>query len=266
MSSSNPSSNDVAANNLLVSVGFGLLMIGIINILYIALTSKFRQDPVWEITTLGRLVGISPIPIIGISFIFYGESKWATLRLDKQVTRFFLLQNLSRLSLALSISYLSLLFMAVNSSKKIVDTTPSPTTNSALSQRSSQPLRENLTNDNDVNLLKRGSLVSLRSPTIYMDKSNVIDIRYQSVADSLKAQNDPQGIPQPIEVKDYNPLFEQMGKWYVEALVYTLVLFGIWYQTDWARNPSRPRRKRSSHNSANKINVDNKSEFDDLDN
>ena len=164
MSSSNSNSNEVNPNNLLVLVGSGLLLVGIVNILHIVLPSKFGQDPAWEVATLGRLVGISPIPVIGISFIFYGESRWINLRLDKQETRFFFLKNLSRLSLLLSVGYLSVLLTAANASTRI--TRFAPTKNSlSLSQNPSQPAQKNLSNGNDINLLKNDDLTAGRSPS-----------------------------------------------------------------------------------------------------
>jgi len=260
MSGSNTNSNEVIHNNLLVIVGSGLLLIGLINIFHIVLPPKFGQDPVWELTTLGHLVGISPIPIIGISFIFYGESRWTNLRLDKQVTRFFLLKNLSRLSLLLSIGYLSVLLIAASASTRL-PRLASTSTSLSLSQKSSQTAQENLTNGNDINLLKDGDLAPVRSHVIVVDRIN------PSVASGLKPQNETQENLQVIQAKDHNRLFDQIGKWYVEAIVSTLVLFGIWYQTDWARNPARPRRKKSSHRATtpNLDNVDNEIQADDLD-
>ena len=87
----------------------------------------------------------------------------------------------------------------------------------------------------------------------------------QSGAESAPQKNEPEEALKVIQAKENNRLLEQIGKWYVEAVVSILVLFGIWYQTDWARNPVRPKRKRSSHNSASTIDFDNKSQDDDLD-
>jgi len=256
MSSSNTNSNEVISNNLLVLVGSGLLLIGVINILYIVLPPKFGQDPLWEITTLGRLVGISPIPIIGLSFIFYGESRWINLRLDKQVTRFFLLKNLSRMSLLLSIGYLSVLLIAASASTRVPRFAPPKT---SLPPTSSQPVQENLTNSNNINLPKDGDSAALRSPVIGANPIN------PSVNNDLKPQNDTQENLQINQAKESMQFFEQIGKWYVEAIISTLVLFGIWYQTDWARNPARPKRKRSSHQSfsSNLDDVNNEVQSDD---
>ena len=262
MSSSNPSSNEVSANNLLVSSGYALLLIGVVNVLHIVLTSKFRQDSVWEITTLGRLVDVSPMLIIGISFIFYGESRWTNLRSSKESIRFFILKNLSWMTLMLSVGYLSMLLVAANASKKIIEVPP-PITSLSFSQTTSQPILASLNNGSDVSLLKSSDLVPLRSPNIRLDESNVIDVRNQLVSDDQVAQNDTQDNLRLDKIKQHQYLFEKMGKWYVEATVYTLVLFHIWYLTKWARNPAKSRRKRSSSSSASTINVDNESQSKD---
>ena len=266
MSSSNVNSKELIPNNLLVLVGSGLLLIGLVNILHIVLPPKFGQDHIWEIVTLGKLVGISPLPIIGLSFIFYGESRWTNLRLDKQVTRFFLLQNLSRLSLLLGIGYLSMLLIAANASTRI-SLLPQNTAKLNLSQKSpqSQPPQDNLANPNDLNSLKDCDLNAMRSPSVGTEKSNLTDVINQSGTESVLPKNEPEESLQVIQAKENNRLLEQIGKWYVEAVVSILVLFGMWYQTDWARNPVRPKRKRSSHNSASQINFDDKSQDDDLD-
>ena len=261
MSSSNSNSNEVNPNNLLVLVGSGLLLVGIVNILHVVLPSKFGQDPAWEVATLGRLVGISPIPVIGISFIFYGESRWIHLRLDKQETRLFFLKNLSRLSLLLSLGYLSVLLIAANASTRITRFAPT-TTSLSFSQNSSQPAQKNLSNGNDINLLKNDDLAAGRSPSVGVDKPNIPNEINQSIA-SATQKNESEENMQVIQAKENERLFEQIGKWYLEAIVSTLVLFGIWHQTEWARNPAKPKRKRSSHSSTITTNIDNESQSKD---
>jgi hypothetical protein len=251
----------VNPNNLLVLVGAGLLLVGIVNILHIVLPSKFGQDPVWEVATLGRLVGICPIPVIGISFIFYGESRWIHKRLDKQETRFFFLKNLSRLSLLLSIGYLSVLLIAANASTRI--TRFAPKTNSLSFSQNPSPAQKNLINGNDINLLKNDDLTAGRSPSVGEDKPNVPNEINQPVAESATPKNESEENLQVIQAKENERLFEQIGKWYLEAIVSTLVLFGIWYQTEWARNPAKPKRKRSSHSSTITTNIDNESQSKD---
>jgi hypothetical protein len=262
MSSSNSNSNEVNPNNLLVLVGSGLLLVGIVKILHIVLPSKFGQDPAWEVATLGRLVGISPIPVIGISFIFYGESRWINLRLDKQETRFFLLKNLSRLSLLLSVGYLSVLLIAANASTRITRFAPT-TTSLRFSQNPSQPAQKNLANGNNINLLNNDDLTAGRSPSVGADKPNVPNEINQPVAESATPKNESEENLQVIQAKENERLFEQIGKWYLEAIVSTLVLFGIWHQTEWARNPAKPKRKRSSHSSTITTNIDNESQSKD---
>jgi hypothetical protein len=262
MSSSNSNSNEVNPNNLLVLVGSGLLLVGIVNILHVVLPSKFGQDPAWEVATLGRLVGISPIPVIGISFIFYGESRWIHQRLDKQETRLFFLKNLSRLSLLLSIGYLSVLLIAANASTRITRFTPK-TTSLSLSQNPSQPAQKNLFNSNDINLLKNDDLTAGRSPSVVADKPNVPNEINQPVAESAAPKNESEENLQVIQAKENERLFEQIGKWYLEAIVSTLVLFGIWHQTEWARNPAKPKRKRSAHSSTITTSIDNESQSKD---
>ena len=261
MSSSNSNSNEINPNNLLVLVGSGLLLVGIVNILHVVLPSKFGQDPAWEVATLGRLVGISPIPVIGISFIFYGESRWIHLRLDKQETRLFFLKNLSRLSLLLSLGYLSVLLIAANASTRITRFAPT-TTSLSFSQNSSQPAQKNLSNGNDINLLKNDDLTAGRSPSVGVDKPNIPNEINQSIA-SATQKNESEENMQVIQAKENERLFEQIGKWYLEAIVSTLVLFGIWHQTEWARNPAKPKRKRSSHSSTITTNIDNESQSKD---
>ena len=261
MSSSNSNSNEINPNNLLVLVGSGLLLVGIVNILHVVLPSKFGQDPAWEVATLGRLVGISPIPVIGISFIFYGESRWIHLRLDKQETRLFFLKNLSRLSLLLSLGYLSVLLIAANASTRITRFAPT-TTSLSFSQNSSQPAQKNLSNGNDINLLKNDDLAAGRSPSVGVDKPNIPNEINQSIA-SATQKNESEENMQVIQAKENERLFEQIGKWYLEAIVSTLVLFGIWHQTEWARNPAKPKRKRSSHSSTITTNIDNESQSKD---
>ena len=161
----------------------------------------------------------------------------------------------------LSLGYLSVLLIAANASTRITRFAPT-TTSLSFSQNSSQPAQKNLSNGNDINLLKNDDLTAGRSPSVGVDKPNIPNEINQSIA-SATQKNESEENMQVIQAKENERLFEQIGKWYLEAIVSTLVLFGIWHQTEWARNPAKPKRKRSSHSSTITTNIDNESQSKD---
>lgn len=105
---SNSNSTEVVTANLLRFAGYGLLLLTLSNFAEALLPPRFGQDAGWEFSTLGKLVGTSPIPIIGLVLVFYGEST-ARSALGKNVLKF-----LSWLSLLLGIFYIGMMLVGIS--------------------------------------------------------------------------------------------------------------------------------------------------------
>jgi hypothetical protein len=135
-------------------------------------------------------------------------------------------------------------------------------------QQSSQAKQttENRVDGKDKNFGKNGQVIGVRSPSIGSDKPNSTDSANKSIELFTNSQKNIEENFQVTEDKDNVRLFAQIGKWCVEAAISTGLLFGIWYQTEWARNPSRPKRKRSRQSSTSSDILDYETKSDNLDN
>ncbi len=54
-------------------IGFALLMLCFIDLLYVLLPPEF-MNPVWEYQTIGDLVKLVPVPLLALMLIFYGDT------------------------------------------------------------------------------------------------------------------------------------------------------------------------------------------------
>jgi hypothetical protein len=65
--------NPVKTLQILRSIGYGLLLLSLIDLLYIIFPPEFTK-PIWEYQTIGDLVRLIPVPMIAFMLVFYGES------------------------------------------------------------------------------------------------------------------------------------------------------------------------------------------------
>jgi hypothetical protein len=65
--------NPVKTLQILRSIGYGLLLLSFIDLLYLIFPPELTK-PVWEYQTIGDLVRLIPVPMIAFMLVFYGES------------------------------------------------------------------------------------------------------------------------------------------------------------------------------------------------
>ncbi len=240
MNSPNSNSTEVITANLLRFAGYGLLLLAFSNFAEALIPPKFGQDATWEFTTLGKLVGTSPVPIIGLVLVFYGEST-ARSAFGKNILKF-----LSWLSLLLSILFIVMLLIGISAALRINNDNTTQA-NLVLSQQLAQfsTVKANLKNSNDANLLRSAEFIEKRSPNIKLNKSNLTELRSQLENEIVKNENGVKANVQEGQTKAFRQLVKQAAKSYFEALVSAFILLGIWSQTKWARTNLR-RKKKSS--------------------
>lgn len=240
MSNPNLSSNEIVTTNLLRLAGYGLLLLSFSNFADALLPPKFAQDPTWEFTALGKLVSTSPVPIIGLVLVFYGEST-ARSPIGKKILKF-----LSWLSLLLSIFFIIMLLIGISAAIRINGDNDNQAT-AILSQQLSQldAVKESLKNTNDANLLKAVEFVEKRSPNVKLNKTKPAELRTQLETEITKSESAIKKSVEEGKIRTSRQLIKQGIKWYFEAMVSAFVLFGIWGQTKWTRINQRRKKKGS---------------------
>jgi hypothetical protein len=237
---SNSNSTEVVTANLLRFAGYGLLILALSNFVDALLPPRFGQDAGWEFSTLGKLVGTSPIPIIGLILVFYGEST-ARSAFGKNILKF-----LSWLSLLLGIFYMGMMLVGISAVIRINNDNTTQG-NLALSQQLAQfnTAKENLKNTNDANLLRAAEFIERRSPNIKLNKANPTELRSQLETEILKSENGIKTNIQDGQNRASRQLIKQAAKSFFEAIVSAFILFGIWSQTKWTRTNIKRKKKGS---------------------
>jgi hypothetical protein len=241
MSNTNSNSTEVITSNLLRLAGYGLLLLAFSNFGDALFPPQFGKSATWEFSTLGKLVGTSPVPIIGLVLIFYGEST-ARSTFGKKILKF-----LSWLSLLLSIFYTVMLLIGISATIRL-NNENNTQASFALSQQLTQfnTAKENLKNTNDANLLKAAEFIERQSPNLKLDKGNPTELRKQLEAEIAKNENTIKANIEDGKGRAFRQLVKQSVKWYFEAIVSAFVLFGIWSQTKWTRSANVRRKKKGS--------------------
>ncbi|ELS33411.1 MULTISPECIES: HpsJ family protein [Pseudanabaena] len=248
MSNTNSNSTEVITANLLRFAGYGLLLLAFSNFFDAIIPPQFGKDAPWEFSTLGKLVGTSPVPIIGLILIFYGEST-ARSPFGKKILKF-----LSWLSLLLSIIYVLMLLVGISAAIRINNDNNNQAS-LTLSQQLAQfnTAKENLKNTNDANLLRAAEFLEKRSPNIKLNKSNPTELRKQLETEIGKNEEAIKTNIDTSRGRAFRQLIKQAVKWYFEAIVSAVVLFGIWSQTKWARTSIRRKKKSKASTSLGDI-------------
>ena len=94
------------------SIGYGLLGLSFVDLLYVLLPPDFT-NPVWEYQTIGDLVRLIPVPLLALILVFYGEAI-ARKRLEKRI-----LWTLSWLTLVIAIIFFLLVPLTISDSIRI---------------------------------------------------------------------------------------------------------------------------------------------------
>jgi hypothetical protein len=246
MSNSSTNTADNLTANLIRFAGYGLLLMSISNFADALLPPRFGQDATWEFTALSKVSGSSPVPIIGLVLIFYGE---ATARSPLGKT---LLKILSWLSLVLSIFYFIMTLIGVSAAIRI-NNDNNAQASFALTQQINQfnTAKENLKNTNDANLQRAADFIQQRSPNLQLNKNNPTELRAQLSAEIAKSEGQIKASLEENKNRAFRQLIKQSGKSFFEALISSMILFGIWNQTKWTRTAMKPRKKKSAKSATN---------------
>jgi hypothetical protein len=93
-------------------VGYGLLLLSCIDLLYVLLPPELT-NPVWEYQTMGDLAKLAPVPLLALMLVFYGET-FSRKRIERPILRF-----LSWLTLVIAIVFFLLLPLTLFDSVRI---------------------------------------------------------------------------------------------------------------------------------------------------
>ncbi len=241
----NPSVIEGISPNLIRFVGYGLLFFALTNYAEALIPPKFAQDPNWEFQTLGALVNSAPLPIIGFSLVFFGESK-ARSPIGKTV-----LPIVSWVPLLLGLGYLVMLFVGISATLRL-NTEIATRANFVLTQQQSQfeTAKNNLKSTKDENLTEIAKQLLQRNPAgsdaIKESQNNPTELRKKFEGEIQRTEATTRSRIEEDRARTSRQLLKQSIKWNAEALVSSILLIGLWAMTGWARKKPKKKRGKSS--------------------
>ncbi|MBE9029809.1 hypothetical protein IQ266_08720 [filamentous cyanobacterium LEGE 11480] len=221
--------NPIRTMQVLRSIGYGLLVLATIDLIYILVPPDFTK-PIWEYQTMGDMIRLIPVPMLAYMFVFYGETI-GRKRFERP-----LVFTLSWSTLIFGVLFLLMIPLTVVNSMRI-----SQYNNDQISvQVQQQKLRINNTlnqiqgasPDDLEKLIPRPSEAQKKQPNIPKTraeaKKKVVNNleRAQSLADeeAVKARKNVE-----------QNLIKNSSKMVLEALVGGSLFFYTWFVTPWAR-------------------------------
>ena len=100
------------SSGILRLVGYGLLVMAIIDLLFLLIPPQL-MNPLWEFQTMGAIVERIPVTLLGVVLVYYGEKS------DRASIETLLLKILSWLSLVAAIFLLLMVPLSITNSFRI---------------------------------------------------------------------------------------------------------------------------------------------------
>lgn len=223
---------DQQTDLLIRLLGYGLLVIALIDYVYIVIPLQFT-NPLWEFQTIGALVEHAGIPLLGLTFVFYRHQGYVVKR-EKR-----LLWLLSWVSLLIGLLYLLMVPLGVADAWRIyhVSNTQIATQLSQQSQQFQQIKNQlnQVTSDEQLkqlvgSLASQGDLPQIENPQAFKDQF-LAQISQSEQSIKIQADN--------VRTNQLQTLLKDSLKWNLGALVAGVLFIWIWYITSWTRKRKR---------------------------
>lgn len=227
----NVSAGLLRSANLLRGAGYGLIFLALFDLLDIFVPSNFT-NPLWEFSTLGKLVEQVAVPLIGIVLVFVGErdgrKKWELM----------ILKYLSWSTLLAGILFLLIIPLGVVNTVRINNSNSAEIAaraNQEISQvkQVKKQLDGVTTADQFKELLSRFEPTG-RAPEI-TDSDQLSDLKQQFAKSLIDNENQ---ISEQAEVSRFTQqfkLFKNSLKWNLGALISSTLFIYVWRGTSWTR-------------------------------
>ncbi|HEY9825893.1 MAG TPA: HpsJ family protein [Stenomitos sp.] len=220
-------------------LGYGLLVIGFVDLLYILLPPQLT-NPIWEYQAIGDIVKLVPVPLLALLLVFAGEH---ALRRKREPQ---LLAILSWLTLVISILFFLLLPLIITDAFRIDRFNKTQiATEVAQQKRKLNATKKQLQNMDGDQLKyfiptpdKTGSLGLLPNSPAQAKTSIAENLERAKEKADTQAEEARRNVTANL-VKNTFKLF-------AESLISAFLFLMIWSRTEWARQRSSKRKKRSA--------------------
>lgn len=219
----------VFSSGILRLVGYGLLAMAIIDILFLLIPPQL-MNPLWEFQTMGAIVERIPVTLLGIVLVYYGE------RSDRAPIEAILLKCISWLTLVAAILMLLMIPLNISNSFRIYHQQNATANAQFVSQNDTiQKFKEQLkaanSNDEIGAILQQQAKQQISIP----DSVNTQKLKTDILSNLQNNQDNITSQAQTFRAQKRSLLLKKCLKWNLGALIASILFFLIWKSTGWAR-------------------------------
>lgn len=214
-----------ATFSVMRSLGYGLLLLAFLDWVEIFTPPNF-MNPTWEFQTIGAYVERVPVPLIGLTMIFYGEfqsrNKW-----ELPILKF-----LSWLSLLLAILFFLMIPLGIANTVRLNKQSAAQINTASQEQISrveqiAQKLNE-ATPEKIETILKRQGAAS--------ESKNMQQVKEELLSKVTQAKTQIKNQAKTTQSNQGFNLMKTSVKWNLGALIAAALFLSIWKGTQWVRN------------------------------
>lgn len=223
-------SNQTRSISLLRWIGYGLLVLGFLNMIEVFVPFRLL-NPTGGIQTLGSLVERAIVPLLGLGLIFYGQ---ANNREDWEIS---LLKWLSWLCLIVSVLFVLLIPMGINNTVQLYASTETQVA-AQVSQRITQikDFKTRLSNAEGKDLESLFTRINRTGVRLPVDNPQGLKPLKERFLDELtKAESKVKIEGESAQITQRLALLVNSVKVNLGALVCGILFVGVWRLTRWAR-------------------------------
>jgi hypothetical protein len=208
-------------------IGYGLLIFSFIDSVQLFIPPEFT-NPSWELQTIGALVERVPVPLLGLTLVFFGEF-YDRIGIERLVLRI-----LSWICLGMAILFLLMIPLGIMNTTRI-DANAEQQVNRQVEQQMSQlkQLEEQLNQSKPEDIKTLGSQLSNFGITVDAQKPE--DLKAEIITRINRVRGEVLGRSQASRSSQKMLLFKNSMKWNLGALIAAALFFIVWKSTDWAR-------------------------------
>jgi len=211
-------------------VGYGLLSIAIVNLLFLLIPFQLAS-PLWEFQTMGAMVERVPVALLGMVLIYYGE------QCDRAPLEAIILRLLSWFSLLIAITLILTIPLSVSDSFQIYNQHDATADAQFVSQKDTieqfkQQLKAVNSKEEIGAILQQQARQQINIP----DSINIKKLKTDIITN---LQNNQDSIISQVEAfrgQKKSLLLKKCLEWNLGALIASILFFMIWKSTGWARS------------------------------
>ncbi|OUL29001.1 hypothetical protein BV378_06860 [Nostoc sp. RF31YmG] len=211
-------------------LGYILLILAAIDVINILIPFRFT-NPVWEFQIIGALVEHAPLPLIGSTFVFFGEKDY------RNKIEVYILNFLSWAALLGGCLFFLLLPLGINDTWRINNQNYVQITNQTAQQMTqilqAKALLNKAKSNEDLNRIFKSLNPQRNTPEL----KNPQEVKTQLLSQIGQLEKNINNQAQVTHSNTRKELIKNSVKWNLGALVCSFAFVWIWQATDWARLP-----------------------------